>query len=207
MVLELVENAVSASATRVDLDIAETPDRVRFSVQDDGVGMDHDAMERLKDPYGTDGRKHPNRKVGLGFPFLAQAAELVGGVVEVASAPGAGTRIDVDLPANHIDLPPTGDVVGLFQAVFCFPGDYELVVRREKSTTDGDVVDYTVSRGEIREALGELDSVASRSALREYLRSLEGPASSKPLPATKGPEFPETPRAPKAPEAERAPER
>ncbi len=174
LVLELVENAVAASAGRVELELNETSKRISFSVCDDGVGMDQEAVKRLLDPYGTDGKKHPGRTVGLGFPFLAHAAELVGGVVEVDSTPSRGTRIDVELPASHIDLPPIGDVVGLLETALCFTGDYELVVRRMRSEPAGGAVDYTLSRRDIREALGDLESVGSRLALREYLRSLEG---------------------------------
>lgn len=177
LVLELVENAVAAKASLVEVDFDENGPWIEVRVADDGVGMDAAGLARLEDPFGTDGNKHPHRRVGLGFPFLRQTAEATGGTVAVESAPGAGTTVRFRLDAGHLDTPPTGELPGLWLASLSYSGDHEMVIRRGRraggAREAGGDPDYELRRSEVLDALGDLDSVASLTALRDYLRALE----------------------------------
>ncbi|MDA3951926.1 MAG: ATP-binding protein [Spirochaeta sp.] len=166
--LDLVQNSIEADAGTIDLQIDEGDGAVRVVLQDDGCGMDEDTLARALDPFFTDGAKHPGRAVGLGLPFLRQMVESIDGSFDIASNRGVGTRIEFVLPTEHIDAPPVGSLSGVLQQLFCFTGEYELNVVRNR---DGD--GYELQRSALRDALGELDTAGSQSLLAEYISSQE----------------------------------
>lgn len=166
--MDVVQNAVEARSSQIDLLIAEEDDHLRIAVADNGSGMDQATLDRVQDPFFTDGTKHPGRSVGLGIPFLRQLVDATGGRFHLWSEPGAGTRLEVELPRDHIDLPPTGDLPTVFQQALCFFGDYNMTIRR---SVDGTT--YQVDRHELAEALGELETVGSQSLLRDYIADQE----------------------------------
>lgn len=63
-------------------------DHVRVTVEDEGAGFDPSV-------FGTVGEK---RLGGLGLPSVRERLELVGGKLEIVSAPGEGTRVTVTIP-------------------------------------------------------------------------------------------------------------
>ena len=69
-----------ASASAVVLRLNRVGNTVSVHVQDDGVGFD------------------PAATAGVGLAGLRDRARQVGGAVEVASAPGQGTRVTVRVP-------------------------------------------------------------------------------------------------------------
>ncbi|MCB0063184.1 MAG: tetratricopeptide repeat protein [Caldilineaceae bacterium] len=71
-----------------------------ITVQDDGVGMDAKALERLFDPFYT------TKFVGRGLGMAASLGIIRGhrGGITVRSAPNAGTTFDIVLPVIAIDL-------------------------------------------------------------------------------------------------------
>lgn len=96
----LLSNAVKYSPTggRVQLVVSRTDANLRFIVEDEGIGIPADDLPRL---FGT---FHRARNVGaiagtgLGLAIVKRAVERHGGVIEVASTPGRGSRFLVALP-------------------------------------------------------------------------------------------------------------
>ena len=82
-----------------------------MSVIDDGCGMDEATVARVIDPFFT---SRTTRKVGLGLPFLKQAAESCNGNMQITSTPGKGTQVKVEFQYSHIDRMPLGDLAGTF---------------------------------------------------------------------------------------------
>jgi signal transduction histidine kinase len=95
IVLEAVHNAVKhAAASHVTIAIAADGQRgVRVSVADDGAGFDAGAV----------GPGH------LGLRTMAERAAVIGADLELISSPGAGTRVQLTLPAA---AGPPGDDAG-----------------------------------------------------------------------------------------------
>ncbi|MGV3573194.1 MAG: PAS domain-containing sensor histidine kinase [Ramlibacter sp.] len=84
MVQESLANvAKHAAARQVRVRLARNGDLVELSVQDDGVGFDV-----------RDARKPQS----LGLVGLRERAKLLRGAVEIASAPGQGTRVEARIP-------------------------------------------------------------------------------------------------------------
>ncbi|MEX2443197.1 MAG: ATP-binding protein [Alkalispirochaeta sp.] len=163
-----MQNSVEAEATRIVVQLAETDGEMHITVVDNGNGMDAETLNRAQDPFFTDGMKHPRRAVGLGIPFLRQMVDATEGTFSLKSAPGVGTELEVTVPRDHLDLPPTGDLPTVFQQALCFAGDYEMVIQRRC-----DDHQYELTRSDLIDALGEIDTVGSQTLLWEYVAAQE----------------------------------
>jgi anti-sigma regulatory factor (Ser/Thr protein kinase) len=116
-ILDVVENAVAANASRVEVTVVEEPgkDRLEIEIKDDGIGMDEEIRQKALDPFFT---TRTTRKVGLGLPFLAQAAQEAGGTLEIESSPGDGTTVRATFQYSHIDRKPLGNMVETMTTLF-----------------------------------------------------------------------------------------
>ncbi|MDX1578482.1 MAG: ATP-binding protein [Gemmatimonadota bacterium] len=84
-------------APRIRAATRRTGDAVVVEVEDNGVGLEDGAAERLFEPFFT--TKPPGRGTGLGLSVSREIVEEAGGTIEVASEPGEGTTVRVRLPA------------------------------------------------------------------------------------------------------------
>ena len=100
VILNLVLNAAEASAKggRIALFTRAVPggDFVELVVEDHGCGIHADNLPRIFDPFFT--TKDEGKGVGLGLAVVYGIVQSHSGDIEVASAPGRGTRFTVTLP-------------------------------------------------------------------------------------------------------------
>jgi len=172
LVTDITQNAVEAGSSLVELEVTDGGKEFRFLVKDNGKGMTREELNRAIDPFVTDGVKHPNRKVGLGLPFLIQTAEQSGGGWDIQSVKGKGTTATAWFDSENVDTPPTGDIAGMFRTILMFNSDAEIIIRRRKMQK-GAEDEYEIKKSELAEALGGLEDAGSLVLLGEYLRSLE----------------------------------
>ncbi|HAJ26133.1 MAG TPA: ATP-binding protein [Syntrophus sp. (in: bacteria)] len=111
-ILDIAENSTRAGARHVYIHLNEDRehDLLNLEITDDGVGMDKESLAKAVDPFYTTKKV---RRVGLGLPMLAQAAEMTGGELILTSEPGKGTRLKVTFGLGHIDRQPLGDAAGV----------------------------------------------------------------------------------------------
>src|SRR6266478_995858 len=70
---------------------------VSLVVKDNGSGMNAETRARLFEPFFT--TKSPGEGTGLGLAMVQRIVGEAGGMIEVGSEPGRGTRIEVFFPA------------------------------------------------------------------------------------------------------------
>jgi hypothetical protein len=117
--LDVLENALAAGATQIDVDIDEqvAADRLSIRIQDNGRGMDADMVQRVLDPFFT---TRTTRHVGLGLPLFAAAASRCDGALTVQSEPGRGTTVTAMFRHSHLDRAPLGDMPGTLLAFLLY---------------------------------------------------------------------------------------
>ncbi|GAB1482555.1 ATP-binding protein [Treponema sp.] len=169
---DIVQNAAESGASLVSFEIKESDSEFSFILSDNGKGMTAFELEKAKDPFHTDGIKHPNRRVGLGIPFLIQTASQDGSSWSIESEKGKGTTVEARFNLLNIDTPPVGDVRGLIRTVLMFQGPAELQVKRSRET--GQMRNaYELAKSELMDVLGSLEDAGALVLLDTYLRSLE----------------------------------
>ena len=165
-ILDIVENSTRAGASLVTIEIAvdTAADTMTVVIADDGCGMTQEQVQAVTDPFFT---TRKTRKVGLGVPFLKQAAELTGGSFRIESEPGAGTTGTAVFGYSSIDRQPLGDMDGtILTLIDCHPDvDFLYIYRyNEKS--------FELDTRQMREILGgvPLNSQDVTEFIRQYLK-------------------------------------
>ena len=168
---ELVENAIDAGASSVEVEIADGGQSY-MRVTDDGCGMSEDMVRAVCDPFTT---TRKTRKVGVGLPLLKMTAQATGGEMSIASKPGEGTTVRVTFGLSHIDRPPMGDVSGvLYTLVLMNPTtDFRFALDYDGKT-------FALDTREVREAVAPIPldqpeiSAGSRDCLKQNIDELHG---------------------------------
>lgn len=88
--LSNIRKHAGASLGRVALTLSYMGDRVVLDVRDDGVGFDP----------GANGRYDGETSGGFGLKGIRGRIEEAGGALHVESAPGEGTTLTVEMPAE-----------------------------------------------------------------------------------------------------------
>ncbi|MCL4394929.1 MAG: ATP-binding protein, partial [Chloroflexi bacterium] len=127
---------------------------------DNGSGMDPALAAQAADPFVT---TRTTRRVGLGLPFLKQAAEQCGGSLTIESTPGKGTRVEATFQASHIDRMPLGDLPATILALVVGYPATDFVYRH---AVDGKVLEF-----DTRPVKAELGGMSlSEPAVIAYLK-------------------------------------
>jgi hypothetical protein len=165
-ILDLLENAHEAQATRIEVGIEEdlSADRLSISVWDNGRGMDRETVNRILDPFFT---TRTTRRVGLGLPLLSAAAKRCEGEVGIESVPGGGTVVTATFRHSHLDRAPLGNIVETLLA-YLLRGDGEAPQLRFHHRVDGR--SFTFDTAAIQAELGEIP--LSYPPLRNWLGDL-----------------------------------
>ncbi len=75
-------------------------DDVVFAIEDHGVGIPPDQLERVFERFESRSHGSSHRGAGLGLSIVKSLVELHGGTMALRSEPGAGTSVTVRLPKN-----------------------------------------------------------------------------------------------------------
>jgi two-component system phosphate regulon sensor histidine kinase PhoR len=100
----LLANAVKYSRAddRVSISAQADATTVRLAISDTGIGMDSAELPRIFEPYyrGRSARESGATGSGLGMSVVKEIVEDHGGTVEVTSALGRGTTVQLALPRH-----------------------------------------------------------------------------------------------------------
>jgi PAS domain S-box-containing protein len=97
----------ASQENEIRVEVRARDGEVVAEVADTGVGMGHDVRERIFEPFFT--TRDVGEGSGLGLAVTHAIVVAMGGRIDVESAPGAGTRMRIVLPAAT-RLAPSGQV-------------------------------------------------------------------------------------------------
>ncbi|MCR5268792.1 MAG: ATP-binding protein [Lachnospiraceae bacterium] len=164
-VLDIAQNSIKAGASLVEIrvHIMKNEHLMTLSIDDNGCGMDEEQLERVIDPFFT---SRTTRKIGLGVPFLKQAAEASGGSFSISSEVNVGTNVSATFHTDNIDCMPLGDINSTIFSLVTTNEELDFVY-----TYRVDQKEFTLDTREIREILGDVSFQNGEvsSFLREYL--------------------------------------
>jgi TMAO reductase system sensor TorS len=113
IVTNLVGNAIKFTRQgEVAMRIERAGEMLQFSVRDTGIGMDADTVAKLFNAFtqanGSMARRFGG--TGLGLAITRQLVDMMGGTLEVESAPGGGSTFRFRIPLVEGRLDSTGEV-------------------------------------------------------------------------------------------------
>lgn len=158
-IIDIVQNSISAGASRVVLSVDENPDAdlLTIVIKDDGKGMTREQVSRLSDPFFT---SRTTRKVGMGVPLLIQTARQSGGDVRIESAPGRGTSVTATFGYSNIDRPPLGDVANALMLTVASHPEMDFTFHYRYGSAE-----YDFDTSDVREVFGD-DAVRNLTVLK-----------------------------------------
>ncbi len=145
-ILDLCQNSVASGAEHLRLDIVRKGGLIDLSIEDDGCGMDGEALRICTSPFYT---TRSTRRVGLGIPLMKACAQRCAGDMRIDSEEGKGTKVHAVFRYDLPDCPPMGDLVGTVQTLAlmdkpCLRFEYEgecarteLDMKEVRSALDG----------------------------------------------------------------------
>jgi len=108
VLINLAGNALkfTPAGGAVEMSARASDEGLELEVRDEGIGMSAGEIEVALTPFGQvdSGLARRYQGSGLGLPLAQGLVELHGGRLEIESAPGAGTRVRVLLPAARLTL-------------------------------------------------------------------------------------------------------
>jgi len=116
VLLNVLTNAIKYNRPggRVDVSFAVTHDgRVRTTISDTGLGIEAARLTKLFEPFERLGAEYTEiQGTGLGLALSRGLLEAMGGTIEIASTPGIGTAVTVELAgAQRTEEKPGPDQV------------------------------------------------------------------------------------------------
>jgi len=115
-ILDVAQNSLDAGATRIEIVIVEDlpSDKLTIRITDNGRGMSQDIVAKVLDPFYT---TRTTRRVGLGLPLFAAAAQDCDGDLKIESTEGQGTTVVATFQHSHIDRAPLGDMKSTLMSI------------------------------------------------------------------------------------------
>ncbi len=172
-ILDIAENGITAGADCIHIFVEEarSEDRLKIMIQDNGRGLPAEKLDKLTDPFVT---TRTTRRVGLGLPLLAAAAQRCEGELAVETEPGKGTEVVATFQYNHIDRAPLGDTASTIATLIMGNPDVDFVYTH---IIDGN--DFSLDTREIKREMEDLslsDPMVIHhltQSIRRSLRQLE----------------------------------
>jgi signal transduction histidine kinase len=107
VLIALLMNSLDATSAGGRVAVAtapEGPGSVRLSVEDDGVGIPREILDKIWSPFFS--TKPFGQGTGLGLAICHGIVTAHGGAIEVRSEAGRGTRVDITLPVGEQEVKP-----------------------------------------------------------------------------------------------------
>jgi hypothetical protein len=163
-ILDIAENSVRAGARLIKIDIEEdtVKDFLSIKIIDDGQGMKQEEIKKVLDPFYT---TKTVRRIGLGLPLLADAAQRSGGHLNLESLEGKGTTVTATFGLTHLDRQPMGDIIGTLTILIAGNSNVDFFYKHKR-----DNLQFELDTREIRKEIGDIP--INHSEILKYIRGV-----------------------------------
>lgn len=98
--INLILNALKAieNTGQIDITLKETPQNVVIDFADNGIGIPEQNLNRIFDPFFSNGSDSSNKGNGLGLSISRSIVEKAGGTISVKSTIGRGSVFTLSFP-------------------------------------------------------------------------------------------------------------
>ncbi len=105
VIYNLLSNAIgfSKQGGTIRVTCSEDHDMIAFTVEDRGVGIPKDQLDRVFERFESKSQGSRHRGAGLGLSVVKSLVELHKGDLTLSSEPGEGTRVTVRFPKRRAD--------------------------------------------------------------------------------------------------------
>ncbi len=90
---------------------SEEYDILSFVVEDNGIGIRKEFIEKIFEPFAQDGNERANGSVGLGLAITQNLAHLMNGDLGVESEEGKGSKFTFEIPLERGQLEAYSEVI------------------------------------------------------------------------------------------------
>jgi signal transduction histidine kinase len=144
-ILDLIENAIRAEATEIEVMVEEQPERdaLFVAVEDNGPGLPVDA-DAATDPFFT---TKEGKKTGLGLPLFRFRVEQAGGELKLERSALGGLAVRAAMKLSHVDRSPLGDLASTVASVVCTNPGVEFRARLRVGGQEIAVSSTEIARG------------------------------------------------------------
>ncbi|MFC1567774.1 ATP-binding protein [Pseudomonadota bacterium] len=140
VLLNLVGNAVKfTDQGSVTLCVNERDGYLQFSIQDTGIGIPHEDLEYIFDPFVQASKSIEEKQTGtgLGTSIAKRFVELMGGEIKAESEPGSGSNFTFKIPyhavGDEIINIATDSMMDLYNTIPTSEMDNHLAVQQSAS--------------------------------------------------------------------------
>lgn len=169
-ILDIANNSIRAGSdlVKIEVRISKKKDLLSIKITDNGCGMTDEQISKVADPFFT---TRNTRDVGLGIPFLKQAAEITGGSMLIESIPDYSTTINASFGLSHIDRMPLGDICSTIYTLILANQSIDFLYVYE---CDGK--EYQLDTRSFRQILGDIrfDTPEVAKFIRNFLKENQG---------------------------------
>lgn len=165
-ILDIVNNSIRAGSDLVIIEVRihKKNDLLTIKIKDNGHGIPKEQLSKVEDPFYT---SRTTRNVGLGIPFLKQAAEITGGNFLIESIPGKQTTVNASFGLSHIDRMPLGDICSTIYSLILANRNVDFIYIYEFESKK-----FQLDTRKLRQILGDIpfDTPEVAEFIRDYLR-------------------------------------
>lgn len=100
IILNLAQNAIKAmpDGGEFQISVSKNQKTVNIEIKDNGIGIPHDKIQHIFEPFYSDGQRSKHKGTGLGLAIVKSLVEKYKGNIEVFSQLNKGTTFSIKFP-------------------------------------------------------------------------------------------------------------